>query len=106
MNRRAFLVLLCVAAFGCAGSTASAVFLDTYTGTFTGEIVRIIGNTIQVRIPKVDKAVSFWTDEKTKITRDKTVLKFADLKVGQTVTVDASRGRAKTIKVEGPASTN
>jgi len=102
MNRRAFIILMCAGALGCVVSTAWGA-PKSYTGKFVGQIVKIIGNTIQVYVTEIDKIVSFWTDQRTKITRNKSKVEFADLKIGQTVTVDASMGRAKAINIDAEA---
>lgn len=98
MTRRTFIVLLCAGTLGAVVSSASAG--SGYTGKYSGRIVRVLGNTIQVYVAEIDKTVSFWTDDRTKITRGKTKVTFAELRRGQTVTVDASMGRAKTINID------
>jgi len=75
---------------------------------FSGAIEKVDEKAIEVKgkVKKEEKTLAFATDDKTKITKGKETLSFADLKKGMNVSVeykkDGDKMVAATIKVSAP----
>ena len=107
MNERVSIVLLVTAALFAAVPVTEAARgrrprqARGPTGTFHGVIAAVAGNTVRLNVGKqTDKIVIFWTDEHTSITGGGKKGTIADLQAGQTVTVKANNGKARSIEVE------
>lgn len=73
------------------------------TNTVKGEIIKIDGNQVTVRVGKNKDAnmreVVFTTDANTQVIREGNQGQVSDLKVGQRVTVSPSEGTASRIEI-------